>query len=196
MVRGGAESWNIRDRHMALALERLMQHHGPQAKAIIWEHNTHIGDARATDMAGAGMVNVGQLVREQHGGEGVVLVGFGSYQGTVIAADAWGAPMERMTVPPAREGSYEHILHQGGAGDKLFIFADPEEGDVLGEPRGHRAIGVVYHPESERWRNYVPTILPLRYDSFLYLDQTEALRPLLLPVQEDGEPPETYPSAV
>ncbi len=102
MVRGGAASWNVRDRHMAETLERLMQQHGPEARGIVWEHNTHIGDARYTDMARSGMVNVGQLAREERGDEDVVLVGFGSYRGSVIAGARWGAPMQRMTVPPAR----------------------------------------------------------------------------------------------
>src|SRR5204863_9633735 len=118
MVHGGPESWNIRDRHMTETLERLIRLHGPQAKAIVWEHNTHIGDARFTDMADDGMVNVGQLVREQHGGEGVVLVGFGSYQGSVIAGRHWEAPMQRMRVPPAQEDSWENVLHQAGEGNK------------------------------------------------------------------------------
>src|SRR5439155_14970143 len=96
MVQGGPDSWNIRDRHMTETLERLMRHHGSDAKAIVWEHNTHIGDARYTDMADEGMVNVGQLVREQHAEEGVVLVGFGSHRGSVIAAREWEAPMEQM----------------------------------------------------------------------------------------------------
>src|SRR5439155_3945064 len=115
MVRGGPESWNVRDRHMVETLDRLMAHHGPKAKAIVWEHNTHIGDARFTDMAGDGMVNVGQLVRERRGGEGVVLAGFGSFKGSVVAGREWEAPMEKMRVPAAREGSWEQILHQLGA---------------------------------------------------------------------------------
>ena len=103
-VRGGAASWNMRDRHMAETLERLMQQHGPEARGIVWEHNTHIGDARYTDMVRSGMVNVGQLAREERGDEDVVLVGFGSYRGSVIAGARWGAPMQRMTVPPASQG--------------------------------------------------------------------------------------------
>src|SRR5262249_53750287 len=98
MVQGGPVSWNIRDRHMAETLERLMEHYGPDAKAIVWEHNTHIGDARFTDMTDEGMVNVGQLVRERHAEEGVILVGFGSDRGSVIAATEWEAPMRRMPV--------------------------------------------------------------------------------------------------
>src|SRR5262249_55638047 len=101
MIRGGATSWNVRDHHMVETLDRLMAHHGPRSKAIVWEHNTHVGDARFTDMARHGMVNVGQLVRERRAGEGVVLVGFGSYRGTVIAGREWDAPHERMPVPPA-----------------------------------------------------------------------------------------------
>ncbi|MBX5492542.1 MAG: erythromycin esterase family protein [Chloroflexi bacterium] len=194
MVRGGSSSWNIRDHHMADTLDRLMQFHGPEAKAIVWEHNTHIGDARATDMARAGMVNIGQLVRERHWPDGVVLVGFGSHRGSVIASEEWGAPMQRMPVPPALEGSYEDILHRSGPEDKLLIFGEIPEGDLLLEPHGHRAIGVVYDPAYERFGNYVPTVLPLRYDAFLYLDQTAALHPLHLPTEEEGEVPETFPS--
>jgi erythromycin esterase-like protein len=196
MVRGGAASWNVRDQHMADTLDRLMQHHGPTTKAIVWEHNTHIGDARATDMAGAGMVNLGQLARERHWRDGVVLVGFGSHRGSVIASDEWGAPMTRMTVPPARPGSYEDILHGLDASDHLLIFSPSDDGDPLLEPRGHRAIGVVYNPAHERYGNYVPTILPLRYDAFLYLDETSALHPLHLEPHAGGESPETYPFGV
>ncbi len=196
MVRGGAESWNVRDRHMTETLERLMRHHGPKAKAIVWEHNTHIGDARHTDMADAGMVNVGQLVRERHHDEGVVLVGFGSHRGSVIAADEWEAPMQRLEVPPGREGSWEDILHQASAEDKLLLCDGLSGERDLFRERGHRAIGVVYHPEYERYGNYVPTILPARYNAFLYLDETHALRPLHLPQHEDGEVPETYPTGV
>jgi len=196
MVRGGPDSWNVRDRHMTDTLQRLVQHHGPQAKAIVWEHNTHVGDARATDMATAGMVNVGQLVRERCWEDGVVLVGFGSHRGTVIAGDEWSAPMQRMTVPPAEPGSYEDLLHRAAATDKLLLFEPPPERDPLLAPRGHRAIGMVYHPGLERFGNYVPTVLPLRYDAFLYFDETHALHPLHFPVQEEGEVPETFPSGL
>ena len=128
MVRGGPESWNLRDRHMVDTLERLMRHHGPDAKAIVWEHNTHIGDARYTDMADDGMINVGQLVREHHAHEGVCLIGFSSYRGGVIAAKDWEAPMERMRVPPARDGSWEDVLHRAVLRTSCFSlrrFANP-----------------------------------------------------------------------
>jgi erythromycin esterase len=196
MVHGGPESWNIRDRHMADTLDRLMQHHGPEAKAIIWEHNTHIGDARFTDMRSEGMFNLGQLARERHHAEGVVLVGFGSYQGSVIDGRRWGAPWQPLEVPPATAGSWEDILHQAGSSDKLFLFDGPEVNPLLLERRGHRAIGVVYHPEYEHYGNYVPTVLPRRYDAFLYLDQTRALRPLPEAIPKMEEVPETYPSGV
>jgi erythromycin esterase len=195
MVRSDSGSWNIRDRHMAETLERLTRHYGPGAKAIVWEHNTHIGDARFTDMAESDMVNVGQLVRERHEAEGVVLVGFGSHRGSVIAARAWEDPLERMEVPEAREGSWEDLLHEAGAEDRLLIFGAGDTPESFLAPRGHRAIGVVYRPEYERG-NYVPTVLPRRYDAFLYLEETEALHPLHQPVREDGEVPETYPSGV
>jgi erythromycin esterase-like protein len=197
MIRGGPDSWNIRDRHMTETLERLMKHHGDHAKAIIWEHNTHIGDARFTDMAAQGEVNVGQLVRERHGEDGVVLVGFGSYEGSVIAGEQWGAPMKRIRVPPAREGSWEDVLHRIDGYDKLLIFPDGKQTREMLQPRGHRAIGVVYHPEYEHLGNYVPTVLPRRYDAFTFLDKTHAVHPLYeVMAREEGEVPETYPSGV
>jgi erythromycin esterase-like protein len=196
MVRGGPGSWNVRDNHMVETLNRLMQHHGPDAKAIVWEHNTHIGDARFTDMARSGMVNVGQLVRQEHGSDGVTLLGFGTHRGTVIAGDEWGAPMQRMRVPEARDGSYEAAMKSAGVPDSLFIFprGDDERTVQLREPRGHRAIGVVYDPRTEHWGNYVPTILPGRYDAFIYIEETRALDPLHMRVTQDGDLPETYPS--
>jgi erythromycin esterase-like protein len=190
MIRGGGHSWNLRDRHMADTLDRLMAHHGPEAKAIVWAHNTHVGDARYTDMALAGMFNLGQLAREEHGDEGVVLVGFGTHEGSVIAGRSWGAPMERMPVPRARPGTWDAALHELG-GDRLVIFPPhPEATEALLVPRGQRAIGVVYNPEYERG-NYVPTILPLRYDALLHIDRTQALHPLH--VEPELESPELYP---
>jgi erythromycin esterase len=193
MVRGGSESWNLRDTHMADTLDQLMEWHGPRSKAVVWEHNTHVGDARATSMADEGMVNVGQLARERHEPQGVFLAGFGSYGGTVIAAAEWDAPMRRMPVPDARTGSWEWALHQAGYGDKLLLL-DALRGDREAEAeRGHRAIGVVYHPEFERFGNYVPTELPRRYDAFLFIDRTSALHPLHMAADDAGEPPETFP---
>jgi erythromycin esterase-like protein len=148
-------------------------------------------------MASEGMVNVGQLVREGHAEEEVMLVGFGSYEGGVIAATEWDAPMERMEVPPARPGSWEHIFHEAGAANRLLLLEEAVRYRDFRDERGHRAIGVVYHPNLEHFGNYVPTILPRRYDAFLYLEKTHALRPLHdVHVREDEEVPETFPSGV
>jgi erythromycin esterase-like protein len=195
MVRGGRESWNVRDRHMDDTLARLLQHYGPGAKAIVWAHNTHVGDARATDMAAAGEVNIGQLARERYGADRVVLVGFGSHRGTVVAADAWGAPAEVMPVPPARRHSLEDVLHAAAPPDALLVFPQAERPDVLTDELDHRAIGVVYHPDREQWGNYVPTVLGARYDAFCWFDRSEAVRPLHTR-RVDVLEPETYPYGV
>jgi erythromycin esterase-like protein len=196
MVGGGGASWNLRDRHMVATLDRLVAHHGPRAKAIVWEHNTHVGDARYTDMAGDDMINVGQLVREQHAAEGVVLVGFSSYRGSVIAGDEWGAPLQEIAVPSARPDSWDDVLHEALRSDALLIFGQERENRELFEPRGQRAIGVVYRPEYEARGNYVPTVLPRRYDAVAHLDATHALHPLHVAASFEHEVPETYPSGV
>lgn len=196
MIRGGPESWNVRDRHMTDTLERLLEHHDPGAKAIVWEHNTHVGDARATDMADAGMVNVGQLARERFGAERVALVGFGAHRGTVIAGRYWGAPRDVMTVPRAREGSWEAAFHEAVGGDCVVL--DLAADDAFAARRGHRAIGVVYDPGRERYGNYVPTELASRYDAFVYLERGDALHPLGPDsgASERSRMPETYPWGV
>jgi erythromycin esterase-like protein len=195
MVRGGPDSWNVRDTHMADTLDRLLDLHGAGAKAVVWEHNTHIGDARATRMAAAGMVNLGQLGRERHGTYDVVLVGFGGYRGGVVAGEYWGAPMQRMPVPEARAGSLEQLLHDRVGRDALFVFEPERQAPWLVETLPHRAIGVVYDPDSERYGNYVPTVLGERYDAFLYFDDTGPVRPLHLEPRPGGEA-ETYPAGV
>ncbi|MGW4569002.1 erythromycin esterase family protein [Streptomyces sp. NPDC004561] len=204
MLDSGPESWNIRDRHMADTLDRLMEHHGPGAKAVVWAHNTHIGDARATDMADTGMINVGQLVRERHMGDGVVLVGFGSYTGTVIAADAWGDVPRVMDVPPAHSGSLEELLHRALPGARaLFVFPHVQlqrppltgRAEWFHQEHGHRAIGVVYRPGFEQVANYVPTVLAQRYDAFCHLDHTQALTPLH-PLPAESQEEQTWPVGV
>jgi erythromycin esterase-like protein len=195
MIRGGAQSWNVRDTHMIETLERLLQHHGPQSKAIVWEHNTHVGDARATDMARVGMVNVGSLARERWN-DAVVIAGFSSYGGSVIAGTEWGAPMQRMRVPDAREESWEALFHAAGAEDKLLLMGDLDDEPAALDARGHRAIGVVYHPDRESRGNYVPSVLPYRYDAMLYVDRSHALHPLKMQATMPHEPPETYPSGM
>lgn len=185
------DTWNLRDTHMMETLHRLRKFHGTQAKAIVWEHNTHIGDARYTDMHAAGMINIGQLAREEMGLKDVVLVGFGSYSGSVVAGEEWGAEMQVIAVPPARTGSIEQILHQESAEDRLLIF-DRNKKQRFDTILPHRAIGVVYHPEHERRGNYVPSVLSSRYDAFIYIDESSAVHPLYL--RPDGhQVPETYP---
>lgn len=194
MIRGGRESWNLRDRYMANTLNRLLAFHGTGSKAIVWAHNTHIGDASATDMAAEGMYNIGELARVQHSEKEVVLVGFGSYKGSVIAGRAWGAPMQVMPVPEARDGSWEYLLHRSGAFDKLLIM-DKLKDVFAHEHVNHRAIGVVYDPEREHRSNYVPSIIANRYDAFVFVDQTQAVHPLH--IHPNGQQiPETYPFGV
>jgi erythromycin esterase len=194
MVRGGPDSWNIRDHHMVETLERLLEFHGERSKAIVWEHNTHVGDARFTDMVDVGMENVGEILRRRHASEGVFIVGFSGYEGSVIAGQQWEAPMEIMPVPPARSGSWEDVLREASAEDILLLFDSQNFSGELLKPRGHRAIGVVYNPTAESG-NYVPTILSKRYDALIALNQTTALRPLhdIVP-RHEGEVPETFPS--
>jgi erythromycin esterase-like protein len=195
MINGGPHSWNIRDLHMEETLERLLQFHGEESKAIIWAHNTHIGDARATDMATEGMVNIGELARTKFGEHQVSLVGFGGYKGQVIAGKRWGAPMAKVIVPPAKPGSWEYLLKNEGNGNKWLLTEDLHNIQFFEEPIEHRAIGVVYNPDFEQYGNYVPSILPLRYDAFMYLDKVTALHPLH--IKPDGsQMPETYPFGV
>ncbi|MFL5764669.1 MAG: erythromycin esterase family protein [Bacteroidia bacterium] len=189
MLNGGDASWNIRDRHMNETLNRLMKFHEPNAKVIVWEHNTHIGDARATDMTSSGLVNVGQLVKQEHDEKGVFRVGFGSYEGSVMASHQWGGEMQEMDLPKARFGSWEHLLHRSGAKDKLLLTKDLK--DHLREKIGHRAVGVVYDPDFEAG-NYVMSNIPERYEAFIFLDRTWALHPLHLRT-EKSQMPETYP---
>ncbi|CAM3393932.1 erythromycin esterase family protein [Paenibacillus lupini] len=175
MVRGGPESWNVRDHHMVEALERIKTFHGKGAKVIVWEHNTHIGDARATDMLEDGMINVGQLVREKYGQERVYAIGFGSHRGTVTASNRWGGEIKTMKAPEAQPDSWEDLMHRAGAFDKMLLFDQKEP--LFMEPIGHRAIGVVYNPRHERG-NYVPSVMAHRYDAFIHIDESHALSPL------------------
>lgn len=195
MVKAGPDSWNIRDRHMVYTLNNLMQFHGPNAKGIVWEHNTHIGDARATDMEAEGMINVGQIINQQHHEEGVYSVGFGSYSGSVIAGREWGDVMQIMKVPDAIKHSWEYELHRLGAKDRIVFKNDEMNKNLKDKQFGHRAIGVVYRPKYESMGNYVPSKMTQRYDAFIYLDETSALHPLH--IKPDGHQlPETYPFGV
>ncbi|MFF5207331.1 erythromycin esterase family protein [Streptosporangium sp. NPDC000396] len=196
MVSGGAESWNVRDTHMADTLDRLLHFHGADARAVVWAHNTHIGDARATTMARGGMVSLGQLARERHGPDGVVLVGFATARGEVVASPRWGATSEVMPVPSPPPDTVEGLL-SGPGGDldrSLFVFADRPGARWLATWRGHRAIGVVYDPTRER-RNYVPSKMGDRYDALCWLARTSPLQPLHLEREGRGEL-ETVPTGV
>lgn len=195
MASFGDSSWNIRDQHMVESLNSIMNFHGTDAKVIVWEHNTHIGDARATNMAASGLLNVGQLVREQHKEEDVVLVGFGSYKGSVIAGRMWEASMQKMDMPKAKAGSVEEILHSASPENKLLIFNESKAlTERFNKWLGHRAIGVVYNPERDRG-NYVSTKLSSRYDAFMYIDHTNALHPLH--IKPAGNlTPETFPFGI
>lgn len=191
MLHGGPDSWNIRDAHMQETLERLLAFHGRDSKAIIWAHNTHIGDASATDMIDEGMYNIGELSRKQFGRNEVVLVGFGTYKGTVMAGAKWGAKMETMKVPEGMSGSWEEMLHEAGAGNKLLLMNELRS-NFFDEHIGHRAIGVVYNPRYEQYGNYVPSIIGQRYDAFIYVEETKALHALDV-FADTHKMPETYP---
>lgn len=198
MLQGGADSWNIRDRHMLETLERLLHFHGPNSRAIVWAHNTHIGDYHATDMLEDGYINLGGIARETFGVENVFLLGFGTYRGQVTAGGAWGSEVETMLLPQAQEGSWEdkcHKVSQAIRSDKYFLnFRNLDKTSPLHRKLGHRAVGVVYNPTLEKYgSNYVPTKLAQRYDGFIYIDVTEALRPIPS-TWIVGEFPETYPS--
>jgi erythromycin esterase-like protein len=200
MFRGRVESWNLRDRHMAETLEALIGHlgrTGRRARVVVWEHNSHIGDARATAMGEMGEWNVGQLARERFGND-AVLVGFTTYQGTVTAASDWDAPAERKRVRPGLPGSFESLFHSVGMADFLLTMrGNARLGEALGETRLERAIGVIYRPESERVSHYFEARLPQQFDAVIHFDQTRAVEPLdRTPGWDKGEPPETFPTGL
>jgi erythromycin esterase-like protein len=187
MFRGGIESWNLRDQHMAETLDELARHLGDTSRVAVWEHNSHLGDNRATELGESGQLNVGQLVRERHGDE-TMIVGFTTYTGTVTAASNWGHPAQRMNVRHALPGSWEELLHEQGS--RAFLL-DPSELHGL---RLERAIGVVYRPETERISHYFHARLARQFDAVIHLDETRALEPLERTSEWDaGELPETYP---
>jgi protein-L-isoaspartate(D-aspartate) O-methyltransferase len=181
MYYGGEESWNIRDRHMFRTLQELMAFHGPAAKAVVWAHNSHLGDARGTAMSNHGQINLGQLVREQYGADSYH-VGFGTDHGTVLAASAWGQDPRVMQVRPARPRSYEQLFHQVEPDAFLLPLrageVDPGLRRSLEEERLERAIGVIYRPESELASHYFGAVLPAQFDEYCWFDDTTAVTPL------------------
>ena len=193
-------SWNLRDRHMAETLDALIVHlgrNGNGAKVAVWEHNSHLGDARATDMCQRAELNVGQLTREKYGHD-AVLIGFTTHHGTVTAASDWGAPAERKRVRPALTGSYEALFHAAQPARFLLTWRDNDTLTVgLREPQLERAIGVIYRPETERQSHYFRARLPDQFDAVLHFDETQAVKPLEVTAEwETGEAPETFPFAV
>lgn len=195
MYAGGDVTWNLRDTHMQNTLDALLDHFGDDTRVVVWEHNTHIGDFRATADSD-GMVNVGQLTRERHPGQSIAL-GFGTYEGTVTATREWGERPLFLPVPSGIPESYDNAFHGAGY-DRFLLLTKPlrEAGEVggLNEWRGQRAIGVVYHPEYEAG-NYVPTKLAERYDAYIHIDQTHAVRPLgTEPTWEGPLSLQTYPT--
>ncbi|MBZ5708378.1 erythromycin esterase family protein [Nannocystis pusilla] len=201
MFGGRVSSWNLRDQHMAdtfAALRvRLGERRGEPAKLVVWAHNSHVGDARASEVGAAGEHTLGQLVRQRHPAD-TVLIGFTTHTGTVTAASDWGGPAERMRVRPSLPGSYERLFHELGLPGFYLDLRDlGEAAGGLVEPRLHRAIGVIYHPRTERMSHYFETRLPQQYDAVFHLDQTRALEPLERTARWDrAEAPETYPSGV
>lgn len=200
MFGGRALSWNLRDTHMAETLEslsRFLARGSVQAKLVVWAHNSHLGDARATQMGRQGELNVGQLVRTRHGAD-AVLIGFTTFSGTVTAASDWGGHAERKIVRPALPESYEALFHN--ARDDNFLVdlrTSSKMLEALSTPRLERAIGVIYRPETERLSHYFVSELPTQFDAVLHYDVTRAVEPLeRTGIWERGEIPETYPSAL
>jgi erythromycin esterase-like protein len=179
MARPGPHSWNARADHFEQSVARLLVHYGPGSRAVVWAHNTHVGDARATDMVQAGEVNVGQLARERHGADAVFALGFGTATGTVLAARTWEGRRHTMQTPMPRPDSLEAALLASGGGDRILIIdrASPAAA-ILRRALPHRAIGVVFDPRRERWANYVSSRLAERYDAFVFIPNTHALQPL------------------
>ena len=195
MYYGSAASWNLRDRHMFETLELLLAAKGEQAKAVVWAHNSHIGDARFTDMGNErDELNLGQLCREAMDGE-AQLIGFGTHGGTVAAATDWDGPMEVKRVNPSRPDSYERIAHDTGISSFLLDLRtghNKAARTALLEPRLERFIGVIYRPETERWSHYSGAILPQQFDAYVWFDETQAVTPLTRE-QERAGGEETYP---
>lgn len=191
MVRVEDDSWNLRDTHMADTLDALLAWR-EGAKAVVWAHNSHIGDARETGMSDRGELNLGQLCRERHG-DAVRLVGFGTHSGTVAAADDWDGPMRIMDVVPSRPDSVERPFHDSGLPRMMLDLTDCGERlrEVLAEPRLERYIGVIYRPDTERWSHYVESRLSRQFDRYVFFDRTRAVDPL--PGPQDGGSPDTYP---
>ncbi|HET7624853.1 MAG TPA: erythromycin esterase family protein [Verrucomicrobiae bacterium] len=199
MFRGRVDSWNLRDRHMVETLRALVAHLDrdvKRPKIVLWAHNSHLGDARATQMTHRGEWNVGQLLRERYGGA-AVLIGFTTFSGTVTAASDWGAPAERKRVRRALADSYERLFHETELGNFYLLLKNGEVSQYIRRERLERAIGVIYLPESERISHYFDAFLPGQFDAVIHFDETSAVEPLEPTAQwVSGESPETFPSGI
>lgn len=195
MYYGSAASWNLRDVHMFDTLQSLLSFHGEGARGLVWAHNSHLGDARATDMSLRGQLNIGELCRTNYG-DSAYIVGFSTDHGTVAAASDWGAPMQRLRVRPGRADSYERLCHDTGVPAFLLPLREPrrpELRDLLLSPRLERAIGVIYRPDTELASHYFHASLPLQFDELVWFDETRAVEPLSAVRRPSAELPETYP---
>ena len=193
MYYGSRESWNLRDQHMFETLRLVRSHRRPDVKVVVWEHNSHIGDASATEMGARGEHNVGQLARGEYGDD-VYLVGFGTDHGEVAAASEWGGPMQHKAVRPAHPDSYERICHDTGVPAFLLHLREPTRPEVceeLAAPRLERAIGVIYRPETELQSHYFQASLPHQFDEYVWIDETSAVTPLA--AHHLAGVPDTYP---
>ena len=192
MYQGSVQSWNLRDTHMFDSLKHLLDFHGKNSKAIIWAHNSHLGNAAATEMGARGEINVGYLCRQQFK-EQAYLVGFGTHAGTVAAASDWGAPMEIKIVRPSHPDSYERLCHDAGLNAFLLPLRDREQAHVqpLEQPRLERAIGVIYRPETEMASHYFTASLPYQFDEYIWFDQSRAVD--ALGPEAGAGVPETFP---
>ena len=196
MYRGAAESWNLRDRHMFGTLQALLAHGGDNAKAVVWAHNSHIGNAAATAMGWRGEFNIGELCRMAHGDEAIA-IGFGTDRGTVAAATDWGGDMEIKSIRPAREDSWEHVFRHAGFARSLTDWHGPGNRELcnrLRRARLERAIGVIYRPESELLSHYFEAVLSEQFDAFVWFEVTSPVTPL--GVEHPRGAPETYPSGL
>jgi len=196
MFAGQVESWNLRDTHMMETLEALMAwttRRSGYVRAVIWAHNSHLGDARATQMGAGGELNLGQLARERQG-DRVFLIGFTTHTGTVTAAREWDQPAERRHVRPSMSGSYERLFHDVDI--DRFVLATAVARDALEEQKFERAIGVIYQPESERASHYFRARMAHQFDAVIHIDTTSALTPLERWSRESSDLPETYPTGV
>lgn len=196
MYRGSTQSWNLRDRHMFDTLQQVIEAKGADAKVVVWAHNSHIGNASATEMGWQGQFNIGELCRTAYGDQ-AILIGFGTHTGSVAAADNWDSPMKIKQIIPSRADSFERIFHETQLPQALIDLRNPQHSNVreyLTQTRLERAIGVIYRPESEYYSHYFKASLAEQFDAYVWFDQTTAVTPL--PSERPHGVPDTYPFGV